>query len=79
MLSSSAKGPTLHTSLEATWAYKRVAQARAHQLVMEGFNWCHDQNVVTIFSAPNYCYRCGAPWGPPATPSVPCKSAAKLV
>jgi serine/threonine-protein phosphatase 2A catalytic subunit len=28
---------------------------------MEGFNWCHDQNVVTIFSAPNYCYRCGAP------------------
>ena len=34
--------------------------ARAHQLVMEGYNWCHDQNVVTIFSAPNYCYRCGA-------------------
>eukprot|EP00511_Aplanochytrium_stocchinoi_P001186 CAMPEP_0204828916 /NCGR_PEP_ID=MMETSP1346-20131115/6872_1 /ASSEMBLY_ACC=CAM_ASM_000771 /TAXON_ID=215587 /ORGANISM="Aplanochytrium stocchinoi, Strain GSBS06" /LENGTH=311 /DNA_ID=CAMNT_0051958323 /DNA_START=428 /DNA_END=1363 /DNA_ORIENTATION=+ len=33
--------------------------ARAHQLVMEGFNWCHDKNVVTIFSAPNYCYRCG--------------------
>jgi diadenosine tetraphosphatase ApaH/serine/threonine PP2A family protein phosphatase len=33
--------------------------ARAHQLVMEGFNWSHEQNVVTIFSAPNYCYRCG--------------------
>ena len=33
--------------------------ARAHQLVMEGHNWAHDQNVVTIFSAPNYCYRCG--------------------
>ncbi len=33
--------------------------ARAHQLVMEGYNWSHDQNVVTIFSAPNYCYRCG--------------------
>lgn len=33
--------------------------ARAHQLVMEGYNWCHDRNVVTIFSAPNYCYRCG--------------------
>ncbi|OAF65651.1 hypothetical protein A3Q56_06635 [Intoshia linei] len=33
--------------------------ARAHQLVMEGFNWSHDRNIVTIFSAPNYCYRCG--------------------
>lgn len=33
--------------------------ARAHQLIMEGYNWCHDQQVVTIFSAPNYCYRCG--------------------
>jgi serine/threonine-protein phosphatase 2A catalytic subunit len=32
--------------------------ARAHQLVMEGFNWCHEKKVVTIFSAPNYCYRC---------------------
>lgn len=33
--------------------------ARAHQLVMEGYNWSQEQNVVTIFSAPNYCYRCG--------------------
>ena len=33
--------------------------ARAHQLVMDGYNWSHDQAVVTIFSAPNYCYRCG--------------------
>jgi serine/threonine-protein phosphatase 2A catalytic subunit len=33
--------------------------ARAHQLVTEGYNWCHEKNVVTIFSAPNYCYRCG--------------------
>ncbi|THH27613.1 hypothetical protein EUX98_g6574 [Antrodiella citrinella] len=33
--------------------------ARAHQLVMEGYNWGQDRNVVTIFSAPNYCYRCG--------------------
>jgi serine/threonine-protein phosphatase 2A catalytic subunit len=32
---------------------------RAHQLVMEGYNWSHQTNVVTIFSAPNYCYRCG--------------------
>lgn len=26
---------------------------------MEGYNWSHEQSVVTIFSAPNYCYRCG--------------------
>jgi len=33
--------------------------SRAHQLVMNGFNWSHEKNIVTIFSAPNYCYRCG--------------------
>lgn len=33
--------------------------SRAHQLVMEGYNWAHEKNVVTLFSAPNYCYRCG--------------------
>lgn len=33
--------------------------ARAHQLIMEGYNWSHDRNVVTVFSAPDYCYRCG--------------------
>lgn len=33
--------------------------ARAHQLIMKGYNWCHNKDVLSIFSAPNYCYRCG--------------------
>ena len=32
---------------------------RAHQLQQNGFQWSHENNVLTIFSAPNYCYRCG--------------------
>ncbi len=26
---------------------------------MEGYQMTHEKNVVTVFSAPNYCYRCG--------------------
>ena len=32
---------------------------RAHQLVSDGYKFSHNNKLITVFSAPNYCGNCG--------------------
>jgi len=43
------------------WNYRNGLDitVRAHQLVQEGYLYGHKSHIVTLFSAPNYVYRCG--------------------
>ena len=50
-------GPDISETFNHTNKLKMIC--RAHQMVMEGYQQTHEKNVCTIFSAPNYCYRCG--------------------
>lgn len=50
-------GPDISEQFNHTNGLRMIA--RAHQLIAEGYKQAHSGHVVTIFSAPNYCYKCG--------------------
>jgi len=54
-------GWTFGASVTEEWHEKNGLSllVRAHQLVMEGYEWAHSKKLITLFSAPNYSYRCG--------------------
>jgi serine/threonine-protein phosphatase 2A catalytic subunit len=60
-ISPRGAGYTFGEDCTARWnlANGLSLSVRAHQLVMEGYNYTHNQQLLTLFSAPNYCYRCG--------------------
>jgi len=60
-ISPRGAGYTFGEDVTARWNLQNglVLTVRAHQLVMDGYQYTHNNQLLTLFSAPNYCYRCG--------------------
>jgi len=60
-ISPRGAGFTFGEDVTARWNANNgfTLTARAHQLVMDGYLYTHSDQLLTLFSAPNYCYRCG--------------------
>ena len=58
-LSPRGAGFLFGADITKTFAHNNAIDliARAHQLAMEGYKLMFDQTIVTVWSAPNYCYR----------------------
>jgi serine/threonine-protein phosphatase 2A catalytic subunit len=60
-ISPRGAGYTFGEDVTERWNSKNglILTVRAHQLVMDGYQYTHNNQLLTLFSAPNYCYRCG--------------------
>ena len=63
-LSPRGAGFLFGADITKAFAYNNAIDliARAHQLAMDGFKLMFDQTIVTVWSAPNYCYRWASPF-----------------